>query len=359
MKRTAVIMAGGAGTRFWPKGRKAFPKQFLSFTEDGKTMIQLTTERLLPMITYENMYIVTNEEYIDLVKKQLPMIPTENILAEPMMKNTAAAIGFAAAIISRKYDDALMIVLASDHLIKNKDLYLDTMDTACKVANENENLVTIGITPTYPETGYGYINFGRKEEDGRLSGSYRVKRFVEKPDLETAKKYLSSGEYLWNSGMFVWKVSTILKKFKKYLPNTYDGIVEIGKAFRTDMFQSVVYKAFDSFERVSVDYAIMEKADNIYTIPGNFGWDDVGSWLAIERINPTNEFGNVVQGDIIALDTKQSIIMGEKKLIAAIGLEDIIIVDTPDALLVCDKNYAQNIRDIIELLKENKREDLL
>ena len=359
MKTTAVIMAGGRGERFWPKSRQALPKQFLSLTDDGKTMIQLTVARILPLVAYEDMFVVTNQDYVALVKAQLPEIPSENILAEPMARNTAPCIGLAATVINQKYSEATMLVLASDHLIKNTGLYTDIMAQAIAVAEDGENLVTIGITPTYPETEYGYINFGQDTAHQKNRGSYPVKRFVEKPDLATAKEYLASGEYLWNSGMFVWKVSTILKNFQSLLPNTYQALTEIGKAWGTSNFTQVLASYYMDFKSESIDYAIMERAEHIYTIPGNFGWDDVGSWLALERINPTNEFGNFVQGDIITINTRQTTIIGNHKLIAAIGLEDIIVVDTEDALLICAKDEAPNVKKVIENLKICNRSELL
>jgi mannose-1-phosphate guanylyltransferase len=359
MKTTAVIMAGGKGERFWPKSRQSLPKQFLSLTGDGRTMIQLTAERHLPMVAYEDMFVVTNKNYVDLVKKQLPQIPEDNILAEPMAKNTAPAIGFAAAVIKQKYEDAVMMVLASDHLIKLEEMYIDTMTQAIELAKEDANLVTIGITPTYPEIGYGYIHFGREEGEDKKPGVYNVKRFVEKPDLEKAKEYLASGRYLWNSGMFVWKVSTILEKFRELLPDTYSGLEKIGQAFGTPDFGQVLAEQFVGFNAESVDYGIMERATHIYTLPGNFGWDDVGSWLALERINSTNDDGNMVQGDAITIGTKNSIIVGGKKTIAAIGLEDMVIVDTEDAILICAKDSTQDVKKVIENLKICNRNELL
>lgn len=352
-------MAGGKGERFWPKSRAYLPKQFLSFTREGETMIKLTARRLLPLVAYHDMYIVTNRDYVELVKAQLPQVPQENILAEPMAKNTAPAIGFAAAAISRNHEDALMLVLASDHLIKFEEMFIDTLINAIEVAKDDSNLVTIGINPTYPETGYGYINFARNSEENRYRGVYVVKRFVEKPNMETAKEYLNSGQYLWNSGMFVWKLSTIMQKFEELLPGTHKGILEIAKATNTPEYEQVLNSTFASFKSESIDYAIMEKSQNIYTIPGSFGWDDVGSWLALERVNKTNENGNMVQGDAITINTKNSIIVGDKKLIAAVGLDDVVIVDTEDAILICAKSATQDVKKVIENLKICNRNELL
>ena len=358
MKITAVIMAGGKGERFWPKSRKHLPKQFLSLTYDGKTMIQLTAERLLSIVEYNDMFVVTNKDYVDLVKDQLPDIPPENILAEPKACNTAPCIAFAAAIMSCRYDDAIMLVLPSDHLVKFEEIYIDTMKQAIEIAKHECNLVTIGITPTYPETGYGYVNFTR-DSDERYKGAYIVKRFVEKPDVDTAKEYLASGQYLWNSGMFVWKLSTILRKFEILLPDLFTGAMLIKNAFGTLKYEEVLMKCFREFHPESIDYGIMERADCIYTIPGSFGWDDVGSWLALDRINKTNEDGNMVRGDVITIDTKDSIIIGSQKLIAAVGLDNLVVVDADDAILICAKDATSGVQKVIENLKICNRMEII
>lgn len=354
MKITAVIMAGGRGERFWPKSRNSRPKQFLSLTSDGETMIQKTVNRLKPIVAAEDVFIVTNAAYTGLVCAQLPEIPKENILAEPCARNTAPCIAFAAAVIGRKYDDAIMLVLPSDHLIGYEDIYISTLKKAIAVAEEGRNLVTIGITPTYPETGYGYINFGKESGDG-----YEVERFVEKPDLPTAEKYLASGKYLWNSGMFVWKISSIMANLRQFMPEIYEGALRIGESFGSEVFTDTLVKEFTAFTSESIDFGIMEKADSIYTIPGSFGWDDVGSWLAVERINETDEAKNYIEGDVISVGSERTTICGGKRLIAAIGVEDIIIVDTDDVLLVCSKNNTQDVKKVIAELKENGRNELV
>ena len=356
MKITALIMAGGRGERFWPKSRRSLPKQFLSLTDDGKTMIQLTVERILPIVKLEDIYIATNKDYKQLALDQLPGLPVENILCEPVGRNTAPCIGLGAVHISKKYEDAIMLVLPSDHLIKFNKMYLTTLHDACQLAEQNMNLVTIGITPDYPETGYGYIKFNSHEVGGR---AYRVDRFVEKPTLEVAKEYLATEEYLWNSGMFIWKVSSILKNMKQLLPDTYEKLIKIQKAIGTSEQETVLEKEFYAMESQSIDYGIMEKAKDIYILPGTFGWDDVGSWLAVERIKKTNEFGNVVNGNIITINTQNCIIQGGKKLIATVGLEDLIVVDTEDATLICSKDHAGEIKKVIENLKICNREEYI
>ena len=354
MKITAVIMAGGRGERFWPKSRNANPKQFLSLTKDGETMIQKTVKRLRPLVEADDIYIVTNAAYKELVFEQLTDIPKENVLLEPCARNTAPCIAFAAAIINRKYEDAIMLVLPSDHLIGYEDIYINTLKKAIKAAEQGKRLVTIGITPEYPETGYGYINFGEAKED-----VYAVERFVEKPDLATAKGYLSSGRYLWNSGMFVWKISSVMLNIKTFMPDIYEGALRIGQAFGTPDFNEVLVKEFTAFRSESIDFGIMEKAKHIYTIPGSFGWDDVGSWLAVERINETDDDKNYIDGDVITVDTKRTTVCGGSRLIAAIGTRDIIIVDTDDVLLVCSKNNTQDVKKVIAQLKEQNRNEFV
>ena len=360
MKTTAVIMAGGKGERFWPKSRSSLPKQFLSLTDDGKTMLQHTAHRILALVEYEDLYVVTNRDYVDLVRTQLPNMPNENILAEPKARNTAPCIGFAAAVMERKYGDAVMLALPADHIVRFREMYIETLQQAVDVAKEEDtdNLVTIGITPTYPETGYGYIHFG-KAEKGTQKGVYAVRGFVEKPDTGTAKEYLASGEYLWNSGMFAWKLSTILGQYKKLLPEIYSGIMEIGQAYGSPEFEEVLQKIYDSFMPESIDYGILERAGHIYTIPGNFGWDDSGNWLVLERFNKTNESGNTVKGDVITIGAKNSIIIGGKKLIAAVGIEGLVVVDSDDAILVCAKDSVQDVKKVVEHLGICNRGELM
>ena len=349
-------MAGGRGERFWPKSRKTMPKQFLSLTDDGKTMIQLTVERISSLVDMEDIFISTNKDYKKLVLEQLPGIPEENILCEPVGRNTAPCIGLGAVHVTKKYDDALMMVLPSDHLIKYTKMFVNTLSDGCSIAEKGPNLVTIGITPDYPETGYGYIKFNPENSDGHAFG---VDRFVEKPTLEVAKEYLETEEYLWNSGMFVWKVSTILNNIQKFMPETYQGLLKIQEAIGTERQEAVLESTFSNFKSESIDYGIMEKAENIYILPGTFGWDDVGSWLAVERIRKTNESGNVVEGNIITVDCKNNIIQGGKKLIATVGIEGLIIVDTEDATLVCDKDSAGDIKKVLENLKICNRDEYI
>lgn len=357
MKRTALIMAGGKGERFWPKSRKSLPKQFLSLTDDELTMIQLTVKRILPLVDMKDIYIVTNEIYKDLVRQQLPEIPIRNIICEPAARNTAPCIGLGAMYISQKYKDAIMFVLPSDHLIKNTDLFIKTLDKASMIAYSGPNLVTLGITPNYPETGYGYIKYN---SSAQYMDGYSVDQFVEKPNKELAEEYLAKGNYLWNSGMFIWKISTILHNMKQYIPKTYHNLLKIGSSIGTEQENSIVQETFIECKSESIDYAIMEHASSIYTIPGNFGWDDVGSWLALERHNTADIDNNIKRGDIISIDTHNCIIEGEQRLIATLGICDLIIVDTKDSVLICSKKKCNEIKSILcEIKKRANQNNLL
>lgn len=356
-KKTALIMAGGRGERFWPYSRQKMPKQFISLTPDGKTMIQLTVERILPMVDVKDIFIATNAAYRELVCEQLPQIPEENILCEPVGRNTAPCIGMGAVHIERKYGgDALMFVLASDHLIKHNAIFLRTLADACDVALEGNNLVTIGITPDYPETGYGYVKFNENHVNGQ---AFAVERFIEKPDLETAKAYLKEAQYLWNSGMFIWKVSSILHSMRSYMQETYEGLLRIQEAIGTPWAEQVMEHEFTQFASESIDYGIMEKASDIYILPGSFGWNDVGSWLAMERINPTGEHGNVVKGNFITIDTKGCILQGGEKLVAVVGAKNLVVIDTKDAMLICEKDSTGSIRKVLENLRICNRTEYL
>jgi len=355
---TGVIMAGGKGERFWPKSRIKMPKQFLKLYGD-KTMIQQTADRLKRLMPIENIFVVTNIDYAGLISDQIPELPTENILIEPMGKNTAACIGLAAIHTERLDTDSIMVVVPSDHVIKDEETYLGVLKAAIEKAKAGNNLVTIGIKPQHPETGYGYINFKKiTNEIFHNNPVHKVERFVEKPDYDTAVKYVESGDYLWNSGMFIWKTSTILNAIKEYMPQLYSALNVIREHFDSDEIEKILYEEYSKLESISIDYGIMEKAKNVYVVPGDFGWDDVGSWTSIERLYEKDENDNVIKGNVVSVDTKKCIITGSDKLIATLGIEDVIIVDTEDALLICSKDKAQNVKEVLNELREKKSEYL-
>lgn len=347
MKTYGVIMAGGGGTRFWPLSRKANPKQFLNLS--GKdTMVMDTANRLCRIADKEDIFIVTGADFVEsTVKSTEKLLSADHILGEPAARNTAACIGYAAMEIVKKYEDGVMCVAASDHFIKDEDEYERVMKTAISLATEKDALVTIGIKPTFPSTGYGYIKSNRETE----ADYYAVEEFVEKPDLDTAKEYLASGEYAWNSGMFVWKASVILDYFEKLLPDIYECLVTIGDAMGTEREQEVIREVYPTIPKISVDYGIMERAKGVLMVEGDFGWNDVGSFDALEVIYDKDENGNVVLANGCLIDTSGCILYGDgDKLIATLGVQDIVIAQTKDIVLVCDKKRAQDIKLIPETL---------
>lgn len=352
MRKVALIMAGGRGERFWPRSRKDLPKQFLDLTGEGKTMIQMTVERISSVVECQDIYIATNGEYKKYILQQLPQIPKDNILCEPIGRNTAPCIGMGAICIRERYKDAVMMVLPSDHLIKYPDIFVNSLQEACEVAESGANIVTIGITPEYPETGYGYIKFDAKR---KIRNAFAVEKFVEKPDLSTAEMYIDSKQYLWNSGMFVWKISTILSNIKSYLPDMMQKLEILAENYRTINFEEKLREIYPKLESISIDYGVMEKAEQLYTIPGAFGWDDVGSWLAVGRLKENDEKGNVISGNVLAVNCKECILEGTDKLIAVVGTQNLIVVDTEDATLVCDKEHTMDIRIVLEQLKTRKK----
>ncbi len=368
MDRYSVIMAGGGGTRFWPLSRKKTPKQFLNLT-GRDTMVNETIDRIAANVPKENIYIVTNVTQAPLMEKVTKgRVTPDRILSEPAARNTAACIGYAAVAIRKKYGDGIMCVLASDHYIKNAQVYAEVMDFAMKLAEEKDRLITIGIRPTGPATGYGYIKYNKRvREVGHTIGAgsqkritaYPVADFVEKPGLSTAKSYVEQGCYLWNSGMFVWKTSVILKYFEELLPDVYECLLEIEEAIGTDREKETIERVYPSIPKISVDYGIMERADDVIMLEGDFGWNDVGSWDVLDVLYETDANNNVVYGDQIHIGSRNCIAYAKDKLIATIGLDNVIIVETEDAVLVCDKDKAQDVKKVVEMLEEQGRTQYL
>ncbi|MDA8235140.1 MAG: mannose-1-phosphate guanylyltransferase [Clostridia bacterium] len=351
----ALIMAGGRGERFWPKSREKLPKQFLDLTGQG-TLLQLTARRINRIVDWAKVYVIAGRDYVELIKEQLPEMPVENIIVEPEGRNTAPCIGLASLHIQQDHPDAVMAVLPADHYIEDEEQYCDMVVAASRLAGQGDNLVTLGIRPDRPETGYGYIHLGEKYDDFHGHPGYKVARFVEKPDKETAEKYLVSGDYFWNSGMFLWKVSTIMEMYARFMPGLYQGLEKISRAWG---IPEVLVEEFCKMDKTSIDYGIMEKAESIFVFPCDFGWDDVGSWTALERVNPLDNNGNVFKGQVIAVNTKGCIIEGSDKVIATLGIENLIVVDTGDVLLICPKEEAQNVRQVIQRIREEGLEKYL
>ncbi len=350
-KNTYVaIMAGGIGSRFWPASRDSHPKQFLDILGVGKSLIRLTFERFLKVCPPENILIVTNKKYRELVKEHLPELEYSQILCEPSMNNTAPCVAYTALRLKAMNEDANFIVAPSDHVILKEDFFIRQLEKALAFTAKNDALVTLGITPTRPDTGYGYINFGEETE----LGVHQVKRFMEKPDLETAKQFLDSGDYLWNGGIFIWHTNSILKAFRENAPDILD-ILEKGKSYyNTDKEQAFIDETYPTTPRISVDFAIMEKALNIYTIPSDIGWSDLGTWNSLYAFREKDEKGNVVDGKLIMDETKDCFIRTQEgKLTVVKGLDNFILVDEGDILLIYPKDLEQEIKGVVGAYKKD------
>ncbi len=360
MKRTAVIMAGGGGTRFWPVSRMATPKQLVKLTGTD-VMLNETIKHYENVIGRESTFIVTNEKQAELMNEVLfPEVDRSHILIEPVQRNTAPCIIYAAMTLKKLYGDALMAVLPADHHISDIKEYERILDLAFKTAEETDRIVTIGIWPKFPSTGYGYIRFSTNPiEPG--SEIYHLRRFVEKPRESVAKEYLQSGKYLWNSGMFIWKASVILEEFKKFLPDTYAKMESIFDSLRTPDEKDAIAKVYPELDKISIDYGIMEKTSDVYCIPAEFGWNDVGSWDTLDSVFPHDGDDNVIVGDYEGIDTENTVIFNKSndKIITTIGVKDLVIVQTEDSILVCSKEQAQDVKLMVDHLKERGREDLL
>ncbi len=346
----AVIMAGGGGERFWPKSRQAHPKQLLKIF-GKKSMIQTTVDRIAPLASKGKLLVITNEIQKPLICDQLAGVPAASIVAEPFGRDTAACIALAAAMVMERDSEGIMIVLPADHVIKDREKLIANLGDACRIAQEKECLVTLGIQPTGPATGYGYIYAGERIESDMKTCFARVKKFEEKPDLKTAKRYIKSGDYYWNSGMFVWKAAVIVEKFKELMPKLHRGYEKIKVSLGTGEAEKVIRETYSGLEKISIDYGVMEKAGNVIMARADFDWDDAGSWLAVERHYQLDEKSNIILGDAITLDTERCIIVGEEGIIGCIGLKDIIVVETPDAVLVCHRDKAQDVKKIVKELK--------
>jgi len=358
MELYAVIMAGGIGTRFWPLSRKANPKQFLPIISE-RTMVEETVERLAPLIPLERVHTIANRKQSASIRSLFPDIPDANVLVEPQGRNTAPSLILATAHIFMQNPEAVVAALPADHLIRDIPLFLKKLDAGAQAAFEREDLVTFGIPPSYPSTGYGYIQFARAGSQ-KITGEdfYSVEQFKEKPDAAQAEVFLEAGNYFWNSGMFLWQAKTFADKLHQYAPDWYPYWEQMLLALKNED-SSQITSIFATIPSTSIDYALMEKARGVLMCEGNFGWSDVGAWSALFEIWPQSEDGNTLRSESLFLDSENCLVYSRNKLTALVGVKDLIVVDTPDALLICRKDQDQKVKDIVARLKKDNKDKYL
>ena len=344
-------MAGGIGSRFWPMSRRDNPKQFLSVIGGQETLIQSTIARLTGVVPIENCHVVTHARYVERTRDQIPAMPASNILAEPISRHTAPCIAYAAFKLIQKDPDAVMVVLPADHVILNVRKFHEALQVGIEKAAEERALVTIGIQPTYPATGYGYVQFDPEvgEHEDELQALF-VKTFAEKPNVETAERFLDSGDFLWNSGMFIWRADSILSAIETHLPEVYESFNSLSSCASEAEEEKVVLEAFQSSPSISIDYGVMEQADKVYVVPGSFDWNDVGDWKAVYDLSEKGTAGNAIQGNVIVHDASRCLIHAGEKLVAVIGVNDLVVVNTDDALLVCQRESSQRVKNVVDYL---------
>ncbi|MBU2546911.1 MAG: NTP transferase domain-containing protein [Proteobacteria bacterium] len=353
----AVIMAGGSGTRFWPLSRAGRPKQLLGVCRP-EPMIRTTVDRVRPLVPPERILVVTAGSHAQAVRSLLPDLPPDNILVEPVGRNTAPCIGLAALVVRRRDPDGVMLVLPADHVIEKPAAFLNLARAGAGLAASREALVTLGVVPSYPETGFGYIETGADAFEADGVRVLAVRRFHEKPDLDRARAYLASGRHFWNSGIFLWPARTILEWMARLLTELHGRLQTLVPSIDEPDFQTALDRTYPDLPAVSIDYGIMEKADGVLVIPADIGWNDVGSWSAAARYWPRVE-GNALQGTGLFIDAEDCAVYSPDKLVALIGVRDLVVVETPDALLVCHKDRDQDVRDLVEALKKKGRNDLV
>ena len=345
----ALIMAGGKGTRFWPLSTEEKPKQFLNLIGE-ETMIQMTVNRIKPIIPIERVFVCTGEMYVDLVKEQLPDLPEQNIIVEPEGRNTAPCIALSAFVIKKYYKDTNMIVLPSDHLISNEDEFRNVIKNADEFVKENkEAIITLGMEPTRAETGYGYIRYGKGESQINNHKVIKVDAFVEKPNKEKAEAYIKEGNYLWNGGMFLWSADNILNQIEKYSKGTYEALKDI-ETVDNEEIQELINDNYHKTEAISIDYAVMEKSDSIYVVPSRFGWDDVGSWEALDRYREKDDKGNVLVGNAKVVDSHGNLVISSSHDIVVEGLKDIYVIENDGKILVGPKSNVSNVKALKDII---------
>ena len=351
-----VIMAGGIGSRFWPYSRNNFPKQFLDVLNTGQSLLQMTVQRFKTVCPAENIYIVTNKDYENLVKEQLPALQPEQILSEPVKRNTAPCVAYASYKIRQKNPEATMVVAPSDHAIFNETEFIQSIKKALSEAEQGNKLITLGIKPNRPETGYGYIQY---IEDAS-SEMKKVKTFTEKPQLELAKKFIESGDFVWNAGIFIWRADTIIKAFEEFLPDQAEIFEEGNGQFYSIEEEKFIRKAYSQCKSISIDYGIMEKAENVYVMLADFGWSDLGSWNSLHEIREKDGDRNAIDGNVLLFDSRECIVKGDDdRLIVAQGLEGYLIAQCDDVTLICKKDDEQRFREYVSEVKSKKGDKFL
>lgn len=346
-------MAGGRGTRFWPASRESLPKQFLPIGGTD-SLLSRTGKRLWPLAPASDAWVITNVAHVGIAADHLPELPTDQIVGEPVGRNTAPCIALAAALVAREDPEGVLLVAPADHWIGDEDAFRQTCELGVQVAREEKGLVTFGVVPTGPETGYGYIESG--DELGGPGDVRRVQRFTEKPDRETAEVFLNSGKHFWNSGIFAWRADVFLEELEREHPEMAHECRRIAKAVDR---QSALETAYPNLTSISVDYAVLEKSERVFVVPAQFPWSDVGSWDALSAISPADSRGNVLEGDALAVDSSGCFVRADTRFTAVVGLKDVLLVDMPDALLVCSKEKAQDVKKVVDALQQKGREDLL
>lgn len=347
-----VIMAGGIGARFWPLSRKEAPKQLLDFFDES-TLIEETVRRARLLTSSEHIWIVTNASLKKAIQKILPDFKDERFIIEPRGKNTAPAIGLSAITLARRDPEATMVVLPADHRIPDSEAFEKAIRAAEEVVSKRETLATIGIYPTRPETGYGYIQVNTTKRP-IASKVFHVKTFAEKPNAATAKLFLESGDFLWNSGMFIWKISTILSQMSEFLPDLHSGLREIATSWDRPDIDEIIQKVYNSLKPISIDYGVMEKALEVCVVKGDFRWSDVGSWEEVWRLCDKDEKGNALHGSHLAVRSSNNLVKAKDKFYALLGVKNMVIIETKDAVLICPRSKTQQVREIVEELERQK-----
>ncbi len=353
-----VIMAGGRGTRFWPRSRTRRPKQLLDII-GPKTILEQTIDRVLPLTDWDHILVVTEISQAEAIRKLLPDLRDRHLLVEPLGKNTAPCIGLAAMILSKWDPTASMAVLPADHYISRPEEFLKTLKAALQVSREGDYLITLGIKPTAPETGYGYLEQGKKIRKLQGREVRQVKAFHEKPNREKASAMLKAGTFFWNSGMFIWSVASVLKKMAQFTPDLYRELADLEKAFNRPVWDRALRAAYERMENISIDYALMERADNVVMLEGDFGWNDVGSWEAVYQLEAKDAQQNCFKGTVYTIDSRGCLVHSPDKIVALVGVQDLVVVHTGDAILICPRERSQEVKKVVELLEKEGREDLL